>query len=160
MHNSCSPSHHCAHLASTRAAFMATAVELLVTHYCMFAARAANAILPNRVDIGSARFGLTAAPQANCECFRLHDCIVGRSLHARLQRLCSTAGRQVPGTRCHVAGLLCRTCSQAMARISSSNSPTHARAAVKFPCVVTAFPISKSHTLHCIVSICVSGLLF
>jgi hypothetical protein len=44
---------------------MATAVELLVTHYCMFAARPANAILPNRVDIGSARFGLTAAPQAN-----------------------------------------------------------------------------------------------
>lgn len=92
---------------------------------------------------GSARFGLTAAPQAKCECFRLHDCIVGRSLHARLQRLCSTAGRQVPGTRCHVAGLLCRTCSQAMARRSSSIRPTHARAAVKFPYVVTAFPINE-----------------
>lgn len=50
----------------------------------------------SRLD-GSARFGLTAAPQANRECFRLHDCIAGRSLHARLQRLCSTAGRQAGG---------------------------------------------------------------
>ena len=74
-----------------------------------------------------------------CECFRLHDCIVGRSLHARLQRLCSTAARQVAGTRCHVAGLLCRTCSQAMARRSSSTSPTYARAAVTMLYVVTAF---------------------
>ena len=99
--------------------------------------RPANAILQN-LD-GSARFGLTAAPQAKRECFRLHDCIVGRSLHARLQRLCSTAARQVAGTRCHVAGLLCRTCSQAMARRSSSTSPTHARAAVKLLYVVTTF---------------------
>ena len=81
------------------------------------------------------------------ECFRLHDCIVGRSLHARLQRRCSTAGRQVEGTRCHVAGLLCRTCSQAMARRSSSASPTHARAGVKLLYAVAALPISKVDTL-------------
>lgn len=122
-----------------------------VTHELLYSIFAAPCKCnPPEVD-GSARFGLTAAPQAKCECFRLHDCIVGRSLHARLQRLCSTAGRQVAGTRCHVAGLLCRTCSQAMARRSSSTSLTHARAAVKFPYVVTALPISKLDTLHCIV---------
>ena len=62
-----------------------------VTHSCVFAAPCKRN--PPDVD-GSARFGLTAAPQAKCESSRLHDCsIVGRSLHAPLQRLCSTAAK-------------------------------------------------------------------
>ena len=52
---------------------------------------------------------------------------------------CSASETQVFSSSCHVAGLLCRTCSQAMARRSSSTSPTYARAAVKLLYVVTAF---------------------
>ena len=91
MHKACSPSHHCAHLASTRAASWRLPWSCCNPLLCVCSVLQLQQ--SPKLD-GSARVGLTAAPQAKCESSRLHDCsIVGRSLHAPLQRLCSTAAK-------------------------------------------------------------------
>lgn len=59
----------------------------------------------------------SASLHADCaSLFVFMAALFGRFHHARPQRRCSMAG--IVGTRCHVACLLCRTSSQAMARKS------------------------------------------
>ena len=81
MHDACSPSHHCAHLASTRAASwrLPWSCNPLVT--CLFAAPCkcnppySNGSCSVWADRCSASDIASLHADRRCECFRLHDCI-------------------------------------------------------------------------------------
>jgi hypothetical protein len=130
MHDTCSPSHHCTHLASKQHGDCRGAV----THHHTVDVLDVDASASTGADCCSEKSISPAFMQTRrCECFRLHDCIheAVRFMH---NRNAAAAWRKAANTRCHVAGLFYAVLRRKPRLADPPLAPTNARAAVKAIC--------------------------